>query len=195
MSAGTFDVAWSGAAAACVLAAGWAIKWMDDWVDRDLDGYGAKTWAGRLGGGLLPYAMAALCVALLLDAPLAGSLFFSAYSLGMLHDWRRPLPSGLRGWQEAALAVGAGALLAGPGRMAAALAVMTFVQCADDLADVNEDRAVGRRSLATAMGVVETGLLGAAALVAAAALAPRATTMVIWATAIVLSAKPREMAP
>lgn len=186
MSAGTFDASAPLPALLSALASGTAVKLMDDFVDREEDARGgAVTWVGRLGDGVLPYAMAALCLALLIDAPLAGTLFMAAYALGMACDWERMLPTRLRGWHEALLAVALGALLAGPGRMAASLAALTFVQCADDLADVDEDVRLGRRSLAAMMGKVETGLLGAGALVVAAALAPLTTTAVIVATAAV----------
>lgn len=193
MSAGIFDTVVPAAAAfACVLAVGFAVKWMDDFMDRALDAQGgAQTWAGRLGDGIMPYAMAALCVALLLDAKVAGTLFLSAYALGMAHDGTRRLPSGLRAWQEGLLAVAAGALLAGAGRMAASLAIITFTQCFDDLADEDEDRRRGRRSLVSALGGVEAGLLGTAGLLAAAALDPLTTVYVLWGTAVILSLKPR----
>lgn len=175
------------AAVAAVFAAGVAIKLMDDFVDRHVDALGGTvTWAGRMGDGALPYAMAALAVSMLLDASVGGTLFLAAYALGMAHDGRRRLPSGLLGWHESLAAAAAGALLAGPWRMAASLAALTFVQCVDDLIDAGADARRGRRSLVAALGTIETCLLGLAALVVAEALAPIVTTAVVVCSACVV---------
>lgn len=180
---GIFSVA---ATAAAVLFTGAAIKLMDDFVDRRMDAWaGVTTWAGQLGDGALPYSMAALAIALLIDARSAGTLFLAAYSLGMAHELRRTLPSGLLGWHESVIALSVGALLGGPLPMAAALAAMVFVQCIDDLDDAETDRLRGQRSFVVAFGRWETIMLAAAALIVASALAPLLTTAVVVCTAIV----------
>lgn len=152
---------------AAVVAAGVAIKLMDDYLDQELDALlGRRTLAAAVGPGTVAYAMAALALAMLLDGPAAGSLFLAAYAVGMAHDPAGRLPTGLAGWQEAMVAAGAGALLAGLRVMAAALASMLFIQCVDDLRDAAEDARRGHGSLAARLGRVETGLVAAAALVA-----------------------------
>lgn len=187
---GLVDVLAIGAA---VLLTGVAIKLMDDTIDRRMDALaGVQTWAGRLGDGAMPYGMAALATALLIDAPLSGTLFLAAYSLGMAHDRGRTLPSGLSGWQESALALVAGAILGGPVRMAAALAVVVLVQCGDDLLDADGDRLRGHRSFVAMLGRMETALLGLSALIVATALEPLVTTAVISCTAAVEWASSRE---
>lgn len=185
MFGGTLDGAFSAVATlAAVFSVGLAIKLMDDFIDRRMDGVaGVTTWAGRLGDGSLPYCMAALTVALLIDAPVAGTLFLAAYAVGMTHDLTRRLPLGLLGWQESAVALVVGTLLGGPLPMLAALAAVVFVQCADDLVDAEGDRRRGHRSLVVMLGPVETALLGLAALIVACSLTPLVTTAVVIGTA------------
>lgn len=183
---GALSAAQAATTVVAVLAAGMAIKLMDDFIDRRMDALaGVRTWAARLGDGTLPYALAALGVGMLVDASVAGPLFLSAYAVGMSHDLRRRQPSGLLGWHESALAVGVGALLAGLIPTAAALAAITFVQCVDDVADAHTDRLRGHRSFVRSLGAVETLLLGLAALIVACALAPLLATAVVAATAAV----------
>ncbi len=146
MFGGTFDPDLSMPALfACVCAVGIAVKLMDDFIDRRLDAVGGvTTWASVVGDGVLPYAMFTLAVAMLISGRLAGTLFLAAYTLGMAHDLRRKLPSGLEGWHESVLALSLGALLGGVGRMVASLAVLTFVQCVDDVVDDDADRVAGQ---------------------------------------------------
>lgn len=190
MFGGTFDPDLSMPALfACVCAVGIAVKLMDDFIDRRLDAVGGvTTWASVVGDGVLPYAMFTLAVAMLISGRLAGTLFLAAYALGMAHDLRRKLPSGLEGWHESVLALSLGALLGGVGRMVASLAVLTFVQCVDDVVDDDADRVRGSRSLVALIGRTETMLLAVVALVVAASLAPRMTTAALVATAVVLHA-------
>jgi len=168
-----------------VLAAGAAIKLMDDYLDRDMDALaGRRTLAARLGAGTVAYALAALALGMLLEPKTAGSLFLAAYGLGMGHEPGRRLPSGLTAWQESIGAVAAGTVLAGPAPMAASLLAMVVVQCADDLIDLAGDRRRGHRSWAVRLGTVETGLLGLAALLTGLVLAPLLMIVVIAAAAL-----------
>lgn len=171
---------------AAVVAAGVAIKLMDDDLDREDDRLAGKaTVAAALGPGTGAYALAALAVAMLLDARVAGPLFLSAYAVGMAHAPGQRLPTGLAAWHESILAAGAGMLLAGVRPMMVSVAAMVFVQCADDLLDRAEDRRSARPSLITRLGPVETGLLGAAALLVGVSLAPGLMTAVIVAAVLV----------
>ncbi|MBO8140980.1 MAG: hypothetical protein H0Z37_02210 [Firmicutes bacterium] len=187
MFAATFD-GWSGVARmlAAVLFTGLAVKLMDDCLDRDTDELAGRiTLAARTGDGAMAYALAALAAAALADGVRAGTLFLAAYAVGMSHDWRRRLPSGLCGWHESALAVAAGSVLAGPWAMLAALAAIFAVQCIDDLADAAEDRLRGARSLVFRLGAVETAGLGVAALLLGLAIEPLFVTSVVAAAPVI----------
>ncbi|HEY8417054.1 MAG TPA: hypothetical protein VIK93_03340 [Limnochordales bacterium] len=187
MSGVTFED-WTGVVqlAAAVVAAGVAIKLMDDWLDRELDALtGRVTLAAALGNGVIAYALAALAIGMLLQPPVAGTLFLAAYALGMAHDATRRLPTGLAAWQELLLAVGAGMLLAGPYVMVASMVAMIFVQCADDLLDWAEDRRRGLRSWAERLGRVETALVAGIALLVGFVLAPVLMGAVIVAAVLV----------
>lgn len=167
-----------------VLGSGIAIKLMDDFIDRRIDALaGVSTWAARIGDGAVAYALVALTIGMLVDASVAGPLFLSAYAVGMAHELGRRLPTGLLGWHESVIAVGLAALLGGVIATGAALAVVTFVQCMDDVLDARTDRLRGSRSLVRTLGVVETLLLGLAAFIVASALAPLLTAAVVVVTA------------
>ncbi len=151
-----------------------SVKLMDDCLDRERDAAaGRPNWASALGGSAPAYALACLALAGLSDALAAGTLFLSAYALGMA--WGREgapalQPSRLRGWQEALLAAGAGAVAAGTREMFGALCVMFTLQAADDLYDGSFD--ARRGGAGSGASRVEIALAGAAAGLLAVFLTP-----------------------
>lgn len=187
MFAGTFE-ALIGAVRlpASVLAAGVAIKLMDDFLDGAGDRRaGTVTVAARIGAGVLPYCLLALTVALLVEPRVAGALFLGAYAIGMAHDLDRRLPTGLRGWQESLLAAGISVIGAGWAVATAGVATMLFVQCVDDLADSEDDRVRSQANLAHALGPVETAFVATASAIVAVGLAPSLTVSVIVAVPVI----------
>lgn len=187
MFAGTFEALISVARLpASVLAAGVAIKLMDDFLDGAGDRRaGTVTVAARIGAGVLPYCLLALTVALLLEPQVTGALFLGAYAIGMAHDLDRRLPTGLKGWQESLLAAGIAVVGAGWAMATAAIASMLFVQCVDDMADAPGDHVRGQANLVNALGRVETTFVAMASLIVAAGLAPSLTTAVIVAVTVI----------
>ena len=117
MFGGGYDATWlfSVRSLAALLCVAFAVKMMDDFMDlrHDVE-LGVPSIAARLGEATLPYAMLLLALAALFDGKASLPLFAASYAVGMAFDLSRPLPSGLYGWQEAALALVAGAILAGP---------------------------------------------------------------------------------
>ncbi len=172
--------------AGAVIAAGLAIKLMDDYLDREFDALvGRRTVAAWLGPGTVAYALAALAVATLLEAQAAGTLFLASYAVGMAHEPGRRLPTGLTAWQESLLAAVLGLVLGGFAAMCSATAAMFFVQCADDFRDAASDRMAGGQTLASRLGRVETGMLAVAALLVALAINPLLAIVVAAGAALV----------
>lgn len=162
---------------ASVFAAGVTVKLMDDALDGDKDV--RPGWAGRVGAGVVPYAVVSFALAVCLHPPAAVSLTCGAYAIGMGHELNRKMPTGMRGWHESAVVMVGAALFAGVVSALAALAVMLFVQCVDDLLDETEDKLQGHGNVAHRLGRVETKLLALSALIVSAALAARLTLAVV----------------
>lgn len=139
---------------------GLAVKIMDDFMDAPLDQCrGLQTVAQRLGTASLPYALAAIAAGAALNHRWAISLFLASYALGMAVDLGRRLPTGLLGYQEALVALGASLVLYGPVRTAAAVAIVTAIQMTDDLLDWREDRLAGGGALTRKLGLFEALLV------------------------------------
>ncbi|MBE3589420.1 MAG: hypothetical protein IMW98_01165 [Firmicutes bacterium] len=119
-----------------VAAVAVAVRLVDDLLDAPLDA-GARTpnWTARLGAGAAAYALAALAAAAALDARAASACALAAYAAGMLREPRGRMPSGLRAWQETALAGALCLWAGGPALGTAALLSLLSVDLADDLAD------------------------------------------------------------
>lgn len=170
---------------AALLLTGLAIRLMDDFLDLRYDAQaGIPSPAVRLGEATLPYGLLALAAGAALHAPTSLTLFFAAYAVGMIQDLRRPLPSGIAGWQEGGIVLVFGALLLGFWTQVWALAVMLFIQAVDDLLDYRLDRMSGNPNLVRAYGYVEVCLVALLCLVIAAMLQPIGTGMAIAAAAI-----------
>lgn len=169
-----------------IILVAFAVKLMDDFLDLRTDvQFGIPSIAERLGEASLPYAMLLLALGSLLDLRLAIPLFTASYGMGMAMDLRRELPSGLYGWQEAVIAIGAGALLIGPLEQVWALVVMGFVQCMDDIQDVRRDALSGASNLVRRFGVGEVRMVAFFLLCVSAVLSPLHTGMVIVSVAVV----------
>lgn len=164
---------------------GAAVKAMDDALDADEDREaGRPNWSRRLGAALTPYALAGLAAACALDPAPALALFFAAYALGMGARPGARMPSGLPAWAESLLALAAAGAVAGPRTAAFAVALTAGLQWLDDWVD----QWPGARRPVRA-------LLGAAALLAAAAADPvRAAAGTAFGLAVILR-RPGEAPP
>ncbi len=125
---------------AAATLAGVAVKLMDDALDRRLDEAGGReNSAARLGESVTAYALAALALGAAAEWRIAVSVFLAAYAVGMAGGLFGRLPSGLLGWQEAALALALGLLAVGVRGMGGSLLMVAGAQLADDLLDRSED--------------------------------------------------------
>lgn len=167
-----------------VAGTGAAVKLMDDQLDRAADGLtSSPSSAASLGPGAVPYALASLLLGALLRPDAAAGLFFSAYAAGMADDARRPLPTGLPAWTESVGALAVAGIAAGAVTGGAALALIVFVQCVDDIVDEEQDGAAGARNFTRDLGAVETRLLALACLLVAISLSPALSLAVFVAMA------------
>lgn len=172
-------------AGAAIICSGLAVKLMDDFLDLQYDSQaGIPSPAVRLGEATLPYGLILLAIGAAFHAPIALSLFFAAYAIGMVQDLRRPLPSGLTGWQESLLVLGLGALLLGPVNQIWGLAIMVFVQAIDDTIDYHVDQMSGNPNLLRRFGWVEVNGVAFGCFVLAAWLYPIETALTIVAVAV-----------
>lgn len=169
-----------------VLGTGVAVKLMDDHLDGEDDrAAGVVTWAQQLGPGALPYALSSFAVAALLRVDAAVALFLGAYATGMGHDLGTTMPTGITGRWESALAFGAAIFGAGLPLALGAFALMAFIQCVDDIADLTVDRKTGARNAVIIFGAVETRLVAAGALLIAVACAPQLVVAVCGGLAVI----------
>lgn len=140
-----------------ILLIGSAIKLMDDVLDEEIDRLeGRETLAIRLGPAVVPYCMVLVALAVILNLPLALSLFFASYALGMFGDFLRILPTGVRGWVEAVVILFLGIVLFGWHEMVTSLALIWCIQIADDLFDRRRDEGVGCYNLTHCLGIWES---------------------------------------
>lgn len=169
-----------------LICVAFAVKMMDDFMDLRADvELGVPTVAARLGEAILPYAMLLLALSALFDGQVAVPLFTASYAVGMAFDLNRPLPSGLYGCQEGAVALVAGAVFVGPLEQLWALLAISFVQCMDDIADRAQDWLSGSANLVRRFGLGEVRMAALALLVLAAWLQPFLTAGTVVAVALV----------
>lgn len=172
-----------------ILLVGSVIKLMDDFLDLRYDiAEGYEGLAVRLGEGTLPYALLLFALGAMCHASTAISLLLGAYVVGMAGEYDRPLPSGLKGYQEGALVLLVALLLLPWSDLLWALLAMGAVQILDDLHDYATDRITGNPNLARRFGVVELHFAGLLLLTVAAHLRPVGTTLLFLALPIVLAA-------
>lgn len=172
---------------AVIVLMGGVIKLMDDFLDLRYDVFvGSQSLAMRLGEGTLPYALMGFTFAVILDPTLAAAIMIGAYAAGMAGEYDRQLPSGLSGYQEAFLVLCfAFAFIPWP-HVTWAIFIMLAIQLADDLYDLEADRCSGNPNLVRKLGRVESHMLGAGSLVAAALLNPGATALAFASVPLVL---------
>jgi len=168
------------------LGTGVAVKLMDDHLDGEDDGRaGIVTWAQQLGPGALPYALSSFAVASLLRVDAAVALFLGAYATGMGHDLGATMPTGLTGRFESIIAFAIAAFGTGLPLAVGAFALMAFIQCIDDIADLSVDRKAGARNVVIAWGAVETRFVAAGALFIAVGSAPQLAVAVFGGLAVI----------
>ncbi|MGI6037616.1 MAG: hypothetical protein ACOYD6_05250 [Limnochordia bacterium] len=147
-----------------IVATGTAIKLMDDYLDEPTN-----------TDGQVIYALLALSVGASLNPEAALSLFLAAYASGMISDLGRPLPLGLKGWQESLLVLSWGCYRFGWVQQLGALAIIMGIQLYDDLADYPWDRIQGYPNFVTLWGYNEVILSLAILLLTAATIDPQKT--------------------
>jgi len=165
---------------AAILCVGLAITFLDDFMDlrRDTE-FGVPSVAVRLGEATLPYTMVLFALAVAFNMKVAVSLFAASYALGMVFDLNRMLPSGLLGWHESAIVLGIAAFASGPTFILWALAIMSFVQCIDDMIDYNHDAMSGNANVVRRFGIGEVRIVTIGLLFAASFISPFYTACVI----------------
>src|SRR5690606_24645016 len=107
----------------------------------------------------------------------------------------RPLPSGLKGYQEGAILFVIGVLMLPWSDVLWAVTVMFALQAIDDLHDFGADRISGNPNLARKIGIVELHLAGLLAICFAVILRPVSTVLLFVAVPIVLAADQRLARP
>lgn len=162
--------------------AGLVLKLLDDHLDAGED-EGYRSPVAGWGRAATPYLLAALCLAALADPAGALPVFAAGYAVGMAHEGRRRLPSGLSPAAEGGLLLGAAALLAGPAATLWGLALLWSVQATDDYLDRVADQRTGKPTLVTRLGAAETVVLAAGAGILACALDPLRTLLAVAAFA------------
>lgn len=141
---------------------GASIKLMDDTMDAELDRErNQPNWSASLGPAAVPYALFLLVVGTALAPRESAAIFLATYGVGMAGEFRRRMPTGLKGYEESLVALLAGVVLLGPRLMLWAASLMLSAQLADDLLDLKEDRDAGFSNLAAALGSWESGLAAA----------------------------------
>lgn len=135
---------------------GWAIRFMDDALDGDLDEIlGKLNWSERLGGGITAYALYAFAIGILLDPTTGMCLLAGAYAIGMVTDTRL-LPTRLPGYLEGAVLWLGVAWRFGLTKAWAALGIMITVQLIDDLLDRGQDAWLRSTNWASRLGLIGT---------------------------------------
>ena len=138
-----------------LLMTGFAVKALDDWIDR---GYlevgrqdrqsGAEADLNDLLGSALPaYLALSLCLAVTLNWRWAASIFLACYGLGMSGRLTQRFASGLSGLVEIILVAVWGVLTLGWLEMGGAAAFVASAQLLDDWRDANPDRRSGNPNL------------------------------------------------
>lgn len=153
------------------LATGYAIKIMDDCVDREFDlAIGQSNLATRYGSGVIGYGMLSLLIASYIEPTITVSLFASAYAVGMGFSVSQQYPSRLTGLGEGVLVLVLSLLVAGFRLTGASLCLMLGVQLIDDWQD---------KHTAALNPLKALGLLGAALISA-----PHHSIVVLFAYAL-----------
>lgn len=170
-----------------IVLTGCVIKLMDDFLDLRYEVVeGRSGLVVSLGEGTLPYALLLLSFASMLHMFTAISLMLGAYAVGMAGEHTRPLPSGLKGYEEAFIVLIL-ALVAIPWtHILWATCSMLAVQAIDDLFDMQSDQITGNPNLARKLGIVEVSIIGLLALIVAVHFRPVSTAIVFLAVPVVL---------
>lgn len=175
-----------------VAAAALAVKLMDDVLDAPRDRVrGYPNWSSALGRATTPYALLCLGLGAAAHGRVAVSLFLAAYAWGMVGDSSDTMPSGLKGWQESALAAAVSLAAAGLALTAAAMALVGAAHLADDWLD----RPAGAAGPGYGGDAAPPGLLPVLAMVLALSSLLLDPWLFVWgalsAGAIILVTRPR----
>lgn len=172
--------------ALAIFLVGICIKVMDDYMDIELDALlDKKTLAAKLGPGTLPYLLLLFALAVSINQNLTLALFMASYAVGMYQDLFRPLPSGLKGWQESVVVFSLGIVIVGWVTIVWAFAIMAAVQLLDDLIDYRLDLKTGVVKAVQRLGFAETALLVLILTLLSLFLAVDQTLMVLSLTPVV----------
>ncbi len=153
-----FDFLTTTAAVTCCAA---AVKFADDYLDREYDAIVGKTnWAEMFDKGTMLYAMFLLALSASIDASLSLSLFLGSYIIGMFNNMRQRFPSRLNGFQESMVAFSVGLVFFGWNYMLFSLSFVLAIQLFDDYLDASSDCVSGQRNFANRYGKMECLLFG-----------------------------------
>lgn len=135
-----------------VVLIGWAIKLMDDYVDREMDQIlGKPNITGLLGDGLPVYMALMTALAVYLSPDTGATLFLAAYLLGMGEEMGERYAVGWRAWIEVIASAVLGWLINRSLYLLNLLLILT-IQLSDDLRDQEHDHLAGRRTLPALVG-------------------------------------------
>lgn len=169
-----------------IFLVGICIKVMDDYMDIELDALlGNKTLAAKLGPGTLPYVLLLFAMAVSINQNLTLALFMASYAVGMFQDLFRPLPSGLKGWQESVVVFILGIVILGWETIMWSFTIMAAIQLLDDLIDYRLDLKTGVVKAVQRVGFAETALLVLIFTLLSLYLAVDQTLMVLGLTPVV----------
>ncbi|MEW9123223.1 MAG: hypothetical protein AB2421_10970 [Thermotaleaceae bacterium] len=131
---------------------GIVIKLLDSYLDDEIP---SRMKDPALKYALLPYGLILFTIAVTLDISYAVTLFSASYILGMFFNFNRKLPSGLTGWQESLCILLINFLKFSFLPIFTSILAIFFIQCVDDLKDMNWDKKLGFHNLANQFGKIE----------------------------------------
>ena len=139
---------------------GLVIKLMDDFLDQERDkAIGQYNFSHLLGKSIMPYSLVILILALYLNFAEGISLFMASYQVGMAHDYKIKLPSGLLSWQEGVIVFIITTYITNLHNSLSALLLILLLQFIDDLIDFKKDNKYFKTNLFKVLGVFNSLLI------------------------------------
>ena len=138
-----------------IFVIGIVIKLMDDSLDQELDKLkGTKNLAVNIGQVIMPYSLILMIIALSLNYKESVGFFCASYILGMTYDFKKKLPTYLKGWQESILVLVISIFMTSVYNIISALVLILLLQLIDDAIDYKKDKYVTEINYLKKLGVV-----------------------------------------
>ncbi len=168
-----------------VFLVGWAIKLMDDYVDREVDiVLGSPNLSRALSDGLPIYLALTVALAVYSEPTTGLTLFLAAYLVGMAGEAGVSYAGGWRAWVEILAAAVLGCMIA-PRQFMLNLVLVVTIQLGDDLLDRRADQLAGKRSLPILFGPRLSLLILVTLVLTALAMAPGYSAWVIISASVI----------